>query len=99
MIFIFGSKLFGQCDIVPGFFHVATRFGHFDYIPLIPRQSYIILDQKNTLLGRTFRGVPIGISGYSIAIAWMRCLSIGAIVLELIIMIAVGSRKDQKSVV
>src|SRR4051812_47816368 len=91
MFFILGSRLFGKCDIVPGFFHVATRFEHLNYIPLIPMQSYIILNQKNTVLGGTFRGVPIGMSGKSIAIAWMRCLSIAAVVVGLIMMIAVGS--------
>jgi hypothetical protein len=99
MIFIFGSRLFGKCDIVPGFFHVATRFGHVDYVPLIPMQSFIILEQSNGVLGGTFRGVPIGMSGKSIAIAWMRCLSIAAIVVGLIMMIAVGSGNPAHAII
>src|SRR2546423_13729898 len=91
MFFIFGTRLFGKCDQVPGFFHVATRFGHVDYIPLIPMQSYIVFEQSNGIIGGTFRGVPIGLSGKSVAIAWMRCLSIAAVVVGIIMAIAVGS--------
>jgi len=39
MVIVWGSRLYGKVDVVPGFFHVATRFGHVYYLPLIPTQS------------------------------------------------------------
>jgi hypothetical protein len=54
--------------VVPGFFHVATRFGHVYYLPLIPTQSFIVLGQN----GDHFKGVPIPMSAKSVFIAWVR---------------------------
>jgi hypothetical protein len=39
MIIVWGSRLYGKVDAVPGLFHVATRFGHIWYLPLIPMGS------------------------------------------------------------
>ena len=36
MVFVFGSRLYGKVDEVPGIGHVATKFAHFDYMPLVP---------------------------------------------------------------
>ena len=55
MIYVYGSRLFGKVDVVPGLFHVQTKFGHFNYIPLIPMQSYVVLSHT----GKTFRGVRV----------------------------------------
>jgi hypothetical protein len=72
MFFIFGSRLFGKCDDVPGMFHVATKFGHINFLPLIPMQSYVVLARN----GNQFRGVPIPLSAKSIVVAWGRVISL-----------------------
>ena len=68
MYIVWGSKLMGKCDVVPGLFHVATKFGHVYYIPLIPTGSFVVIEET----GKTFRGVPIGLSAKSILLAWAR---------------------------
>src|SRR3954466_4220447 len=74
---IFGSRLTGKVDEVPGLFHVATRFGHVYYLPLFPLQSYIVLGRD----GRRFRGVPIPLNTKSVLLAWARGLpSLAAVV-------------------
>ena len=68
MMVVWGSRLFGKADIVPGLFHVATRFGHVDYFPLIPLGSYVVLSQA----GDEFQGVRISLSLKSLLLAWAR---------------------------
>lgn len=69
MIIVWGSGLYGKVDEIPGgLFHVATKFGHIYYLPLIPTGSHIILSKE----GDQFRGVEIGLSGKSILMAWLR---------------------------
>jgi hypothetical protein len=68
MIFIWGARLYGKVDEVPGMFHVATKFGHLWYIPLIPMSSHIIVEKS----GSGWRGKPVGMSGKSILVAWLR---------------------------
>lgn len=68
MVVFFGSRLMGKVDAVPGLFHVATRFGHVNFVPLFPLQSYVVLSEQGT----SFRGVPIPLSGKSVLIAWGR---------------------------
>jgi hypothetical protein len=45
VIIIWGSRLYGKTDEVPGLVQVATRFGHFDYLPLIPMGSHLIFEE------------------------------------------------------
>ena len=72
MFFVFGSRLMGKVDEVPGLFHVATKFGHINFLPLIPMQSYVVLGKN----GRSFRGVPIPMSGKSVLAAWGRSIGV-----------------------
>ena len=76
MIYVVGSRLYGKCDEVKGLFHVATKFGHFDYIPLIPMGSWLVFEKT----GNGWRGVRIPLSFKSILIAWARCIAIVAVV-------------------
>src|SRR5262245_60321164 len=85
MIFIFGTRLFGKVDEVPGMFHVATRFFHIDYVPLFPVQSVVVLEHKSGIIGGEFRGVPIPMNFKSIAVAWGRAAAIVAIVISVIV--------------
>jgi hypothetical protein len=68
MYIVWGSKLMGRCDVVPGLFHVETKFGHIYYLPLIPTASWLVLSKS----GKGFRGVPIPLSVKSILLAWAR---------------------------
>jgi hypothetical protein len=94
MFFIFGSRLMGKVDQVPGYFHVATKFGHLNYLPLIPMQSYIVISHQ----GKSFRGVPIPLNWKSVAVAWARSVCglmavIGAIIAAYLL--AVHARMDE----
>jgi len=78
MIFIHGSGLYGKCDHLPKLFYVATRFGHIWYMPLIPWQSYLVID--GTESRKDFSGCPIGLSAKSILLAYFRMISfLGAV--------------------
>jgi hypothetical protein len=68
MVIIWGSGLYGKVDEVPQLCHVATRFGHLYYIPLIPLGSYAVFDKS----GDQFSGAPIPLSGKSVVMAWLR---------------------------
>ena len=68
MIIIWGTRLMGKVDVVPGLFHVATQFGHLNFLPLVPLRSYLILSQD----GSGFRGMEIGFSFKSMLMAWLR---------------------------
>lgn len=77
MVIIWGSKLYGKTDVVPGLFHVATKFGHLWYIPLIPTSSFLVLSED----GDGWRGLDIPMSGKSVLLAWLRTAAfIGTIV-------------------
>ena len=70
---IFGRRLFGKTDAVPGVFHVATQFYHINFMPLCPMKTLLFV-------GPT-QAVAIPESGRSIAAAWTRYLGlIGALV-------------------
>src|SRR4051812_50211547 len=81
MIYIFGSRLYGKVDQVPGVFHVATKFGHLNFIPLIPMESYIVLSTQ----GKQFSGVRIPMSGKSVLVTWGRALSVVAAAVGVIV--------------
>jgi hypothetical protein len=80
MIIIWGARLYGKVDEVPGMFHVATKFGHVWYIPIIPMGSHIVLEQT----GQGWRGVPVSLSGKSIMVAWLRGVGIAGMVFSAI---------------
>ena len=89
MVVIWGSRLYGKVDVVPGFFHVATRFGHIYYLPLIPMKSFVVLGQA----GDEFTGVPIPLSFKSILLAWLRAaLLLAAIVMTFAALVNLGER-------
>ena len=72
---IYGHRLFGKVDVVPGLGHVATRFFHIDYVPLVPTACWLVTEQS----GNGWRGVKIPWSAKSIFVAWGRaiCLAVG----------------------
>jgi hypothetical protein len=70
MLIIYGSRLFGKVDVVPGLFHVETRFGHLWYIPLVPIESFIVFNKS----GDSWNGVNIPLNLKSVCYAWLRTL-------------------------
>src|SRR5688500_3030904 len=73
---VFGVKVFGVVDKVPGGFCVGTRFVHIWYLPLIPLGSYVVLDWTED----GFEGIRKPLDLKSIAFAWLRAaLILGAI--------------------
>jgi hypothetical protein len=77
MVYVWGSRLYGKVDSVKGLFYVATKFGHFDYFPLIPMGSWVITEQT----GSGWRGVPIPVSVKSILMGWFRAASVLGLVI------------------
>ncbi len=65
MILIWGQKLYGKCERVPGEFYVATKFFHLWYIPLIPLGSWVVLEGSE---------VDDGWSGTSTPLSWRSVL-------------------------
>ena len=96
MVIIWGSRLMGKVDVVPGLFHVATRFGHLNFLPLVPMGTYLILSQD----GSGFRGMPIGFSFKSMMMAWVRTgLFIAAVIVSILAMVEVADGKNQSWVI
>lgn len=76
MVIIWGSGLYGKVDEVPQLCHVATRFGHLYYIPLIPLGTYAVFEKN----GDDFSGAALPLSFKSILVAWLRAgLIVGAV--------------------
>lgn len=72
---VFGVRLFGKSEVVPGVFFIATRFFHICFIPLIPMQSFVIADDGEAA------SLP-ALHWGSISMAWLRgLLLVGAVVL------------------
>jgi hypothetical protein len=65
---ILGTRLFGKVDVVPGAFHVATRFFHLNFLPLWPASSWVVLPGGD-------RGVKLSALRWSsVLMAWARAL-------------------------
>ena len=78
MIIIWGQRMYGKVDEVPGLFHVRTRFFHLWFIPLIPLATFVVLAGSES--GNGFKGKQIAMSFKSVLFGWLRggCL-VGAI--------------------
>ncbi|MEZ6129078.1 MAG: hypothetical protein R3C59_10365 [Planctomycetaceae bacterium] len=61
-----GDDFFGKVDHVPGQFFVATRFLHYLWIPIVPRESYVIRDD----ISRSMIRIPL--RWKSVFLAWLR---------------------------
>lgn len=65
---VFGTRLFGKVDAVPGLGHVATKFFHVNYVPLVPTASWLVIEES----GNDWRGCEIPLSTKSVMVAWLR---------------------------
>lgn len=72
MIVVWGSKLYGKVDEIEGVGHVATKFGHLFWIPLIPMGSYFVTEEER----HTFEGAPIGLNWKSVLVGYGRVFSV-----------------------
>jgi hypothetical protein len=84
-VIIFGQKLYGKVDHVPGLFYVSTRFFHLDYVPLIPLGSFIVME--GTEQDGNFKGMPVPLSGKSIFFGWLRAALLIAAVVGVVLLI------------
>jgi hypothetical protein len=65
-----GTRLSGKVDQVRGAFSVQTRFAHLARLPLLPIESWLVLDSGD---GQAWRGVKLRrLSIRSISFAWGR---------------------------
>jgi len=80
----FGKRLLGRVDGLRSKYHVATRFWHVCYLPLIPRGSYIVLEHSMSGMTMTFRGIRIPLNIKSWAIAWLRTLLVFPLVMAVV---------------
>jgi hypothetical protein len=80
---VFGTRLMGRVDDVPGMFHVATKCWHINFVPFVPVQTYIVLSKN----GRQFRGIKIPLSLKSWGMAWLRFLGWGGVAAGVIVLI------------
>lgn len=70
MLVMFGSRMFGKTDVVPGVCHVVTKFFHINFLPLIPLESYVVVAGSEK--GDGFKGKQIPMSFKSVLIGWVR---------------------------
>lgn len=89
---IFGTRLYGKVDQVPGLFYVATTFVHLQFIPFVPMSSYLVLAGN--------RGAySIGLSWKSVLFAWARAgAGIAGVVLVILALMSVGGQLHGKHV-
>lgn len=74
MVIIWGQRLYGRIDRFAGS-HLATRFAHLYYVPLIPLSSWLVLEEKGD---GQFIGVQVPLQLRSVMTAWLRVGSIVA---------------------
>ncbi|RKI28108.1 hypothetical protein D7Y27_41125 [Corallococcus sp. AB004] len=93
---IFGSRLFGKVDEIPGLGFVATKFGHINFVPLIPLEGWLVTAEE----GDGWRGQAIPMSGKSVLVAWARFLFIVAGLISLVVgFVAFGDHEQTDAIV
>ena len=65
---IYGWRLYGRTDEIPGVGHVATRFVHIWYVPIFPFGSVFVTGEA----GGATQGVSVGFSLKSVLAVWTR---------------------------
>jgi hypothetical protein len=73
MYIYYGTQLYGKVDHAPGLFYVATTFFHLYFFPLVPGDSYLIMDD-----GTGENGVPMRTSLWSVVVGWGRAVGLVA---------------------
>ena len=78
---VFGSRLFGKTDEVPGLFHVATAFWHIWFFPLYPIRSHLVFEESWS----GWEGVPLTLHPKSLLLGYARALLVVMCIPTLII--------------
>jgi len=95
MYIVWGTRMMGKVDAVPGVGHVATKFFYLQYLPLIPVESYLIYRE----VGEQIHGIRIPFSPKSIFVAWLRTgLVVAAIALLITGIITISERHTTEGV-
>ena len=76
MLIVWGERLYGAVDRVPGVLHVATSFGHAYYFPAVPGKTYIVVEPKEN--GEQRKYIPIERNAKSVMFAYLRALALVA---------------------
>jgi len=90
MIIISGVRFAGKVDAVPQVGHVATRFFHLYYVPLIPVGTFLVTDERED----EFSGLPLPWSFKSILVGWLRTAGFLAFVPAIFLLVTGVTRSD-----
>jgi hypothetical protein len=94
VIIIFGQRMYGKVDRVPGICYVITIFAHLNFIPLVPVRSYIVLE--GTEEGGEFRGKEVSVSLKSVLAGYLRVwCGCAALLLSVLAFLGLGMMVDQ----
>lgn len=91
-MFIFGDAYYGRVDRVAGLFLVKTRFLHVWWIPFVPRESWVVVDD-----GRGEHGQRIPLSWRSVLVTWSR-VAIGFFFVFMVMTLFLLSQTNPKNV-
>lgn len=67
---VHGERMYGYADRVPGLCYVATQFWHFNFVPLVPLGSYLVMEGSEGEKG--FQGKRIGFNAKSLLLGYFR---------------------------
>jgi hypothetical protein len=70
MAAVVGTALYGLMDRVPGLCYVATKFAHFNYLPLLPLETWLV--REGSEYDKRFQGKRLRISFKSILLGYFR---------------------------
>ena len=88
MFITFGTRNFGSVDRVPGCGHVATRFFHIQFVPLIPTASLAVPS------GQPDVGLRIPMSLKSIVMGWFNAFLVLALATAILFLIVCCLESD-----
>jgi hypothetical protein len=90
---VHGERLYGYIDRVPGLCYVATQFFHFNFVPIFPLGTYLVLDSANAPPAMQHR--CIGMNLKSVLIGYFR----GWVGLATIILFAICAIQSLEAIV
>lgn len=67
---VHGERMYGYVDRVPGLCYVATQFWHFNFIPVVPLGSYLIVEGTEGEQG--MQGRRLGFNAKSLLLGYFR---------------------------
>lgn len=92
MVIISGVRFAGKVDAVPRIGHVATRFFHLYWIPLIPVGTFLVTAEKDD----DFTGFPLPLNAKSIVVGYLRTIGwVGLAAAVVAAFMAVGEKQHQ----